>query len=91
MTDKKSRKIPIISPDRLDNTPGITSVGSTKEEKRAHAFLKGNEPIQTLTVRFPVEMYETFREYAFRHRLKMNQVVVDLVKTYLAEHHNDSN
>jgi hypothetical protein len=83
MKDIKRKKIPQISLDRLDSTNPNHVVGTNKEEKTAYAFMKGKEQVQPLTLRLPLEVYQDLREYAFKNRIKINQLVVKLVKEHL--------
>jgi hypothetical protein len=91
MPEKKHKKIPSISPDRVDQSPPNTSVGLTKEDQMAHAFVKGKEPIQRLTIRIPVGMYDDLCDVAFKNgRLKLNHIVLKLLRDYIKENKNGS-
>lgn len=39
---KKSRRVPIISKDKLDEMPGNSAVGYEREDQWANAFIKKN-------------------------------------------------
>lgn len=81
MTNKK--KIPVISPERLDNSSSFYNTSMTKEEKKAQSFLKGQEPIQQFTVRMPVSLYKELKQLAFNMDTKINHIIVDLIKNHL--------
>jgi hypothetical protein len=83
VSEKKSNKIPSISPERVDQSPANTSVGSTKEEQVAHAFVKGKEAVQPFTVRLPVGLYGELRELAFKDKTKINHIVIRLIRDYV--------
>lgn len=88
MTEKKHRKIPSISPDRIDTTPADTSVGMTKEDQRAHAFVKGKEAVQPFTIRMPVNLYHELRELAFKNQEKINHIIIKLIRDYIKNEKN---
>lgn len=91
MPEKKQRKIPSISPDRVDQSPPNTAVGSTKKDQMAHAFVKGKETIQRLTIRIPVSMYDDLCDVAFKKgRLKLNHIVLKLLRDYIKENKEES-
>ena len=84
MPDKKNKKIPSISIDRKDNSKPDTSIGSTKEDQLAHAFVKGREPIQRMTIRIPLDMHNDLCDIAFKKgRVKINHIVLNLIKEYI--------
>lgn len=80
------RKIPTISPDRIDDTPADASVGGSKTDKRAHAFMKGKEPAQPLTIRLPEPLYQELRTLAFNTNDKLNQIIVRALREHLKHH-----
>lgn len=83
MTETRRNKIPTISAERLDTSPGKYLVESDKKEKSVQAFLKNKEPIQSFTIRMPVTTYQDFRKIAFNKNEKMNQILIHLVKGYI--------
>lgn len=83
MNDIKRNKIPSISPERLDDSPGDTFVGNTRKEQNVHAFLKGKEPVQPFTIRMPVTLYQELRKTAFDKSEKINQIIISLIKDYI--------
>ena len=84
-TEKKSRKIPSVSPDRVDQSPVNTSVGTSKEDQTAHAFVKGKELVQSFTTRLPMDVYNELRELAFKEKIKINHIILKLVRDYVRE------
>lgn len=83
MIEKKRNKIPSISPERLDHSNGSAVVGSSREEQKAHAFLKGKEATQPFTIRIPAAEYQDLRKIAFDKNLKINQIIIGLIKDYI--------
>lgn len=81
----KKNSIPSISEDRLDNNFTLTAKPSSAKERDVYSFLKGKEPIQTLTTRIPKELYSRFRQIAFDKNQKMNQIIVHFIKNYVDE------
>lgn len=81
----KKNSIPSISEDRLDNNFSLNAATSSIKEKDVYSFLKGKEPVQTLTTRIPKELYSQFRKIAFDKNLKMNQIIVQFIKNYVEE------
>lgn len=86
MTKDIKNRIPIISPERINNEPLNTLIGSTKEEKTAYAFLKGKEQTQPFTIRIPIKVYQELRQIAFDKNEKINQIIISLIRGY-----NESN
>jgi predicted HicB family RNase H-like nuclease len=84
MIENKRNKIPAISPERLDTTECDASVGSTREEQKALAFLKGKEVTQPFTIRIPTSLYQELRKAAFDKNIKINQIIVGLIKNYIS-------
>lgn len=87
MTSIKNKKntIPSITQDRIDNNIISRLPQISTEEKKVYAFLKGKESVQSLTIRIPKKLYSDFRKKAFDQNIKMNQIIVDLIKTYMQE------
>lgn len=83
MIEKKRNKIPSISPERLDTSEGNTLIGNTREEQKAHAFLKGKEVTQPFTIRIPTNLYQDLRKTAFEKNIKINQIIISLIKDYI--------
>jgi len=86
-----NRKIPAITEDRLDNSSmelRLTTSASSTSEKQVYAFLKGKEATQTFTTRIPKKLYSQFRRIAFEKNIKMNQIVVQLIKNYVLKNTN---
>lgn len=83
MKDKKPNKIPTITPERLDYSPVDTTIGNTKEEKHAHAFVKGREPTISLSTRLPVSLHEQLRELSFKSKDTLNQIIVRAIREHL--------
>ncbi len=79
----KKRKIPTVSEERLDKSPCDTSIGDTKEDKRASAFIKGKIPLQPLTLRLPLPLYEVLRKIAFKENSKMTHIILKSIKEHL--------
>ena len=78
-------KIPSITEGRLDNNIELGLKPTSTQDKKIQAFLKGKEATQTFTTRIPKELYTQFRKTAFDKNIKMNQIVVQLIKDYLLE------
>lgn len=87
---KKKLGIPNVNPDRLDDSPAIAKVGSTKSEQNAQAFLIGKEQVQPITIRVPVALYKEFRKHAFEQNDKMNQIILRLIKDYMENIDNNT-
>lgn len=85
MTEYKKNKIPTISAERLNTFQTNTIVGNSKEERAAHAFLKGKELTQPFTIRIPKTLYQELRKIAFDRNEKINQIIVKLIKEYTVE------
>jgi hypothetical protein len=79
----KKNSIPSISQDRLDNGFSLSVKPSSAEERDVYSFLKGKEPVQTLTTRIPKALYAQFRKIAFDKNLKMNQIIVQYIQNYV--------
>lgn len=77
---EKKNKIPVISEERLSFA---SKVNSTSQESIVQAFLKGKEPIQAITIRFPITMYKQLKRVAFDKEDKMNRIIVNIVGEYL--------
>jgi hypothetical protein len=84
MFDKKS-KIPSISSDRIDKSVGNTTIGNSKEDQAAHAFVKGKESTQPLTIRLPMPLYNELRELAFKDKTKLNHIVIRSVRDHIRQ------
>ena len=82
MSDKKL-KIPSISPDRIDRSTGNFSVGTTKEDLAAHAFVKGKDPVQSLTIRLPMPLYNEVRELAFKDKTKITHIIIRSIRDHI--------
>lgn len=78
-----NKKIPSITSDRLDSSTKIEINTASLKEQQIQAFLKGKELTQTFTTRIPKELYSKFRKIAFEKNVKMNQVVVQLIRNYV--------
>lgn len=85
MTKLKNKKntIPSISQDRLNSSFTLSTKPSSSEEREVYSFLKGKEPVQSLTTRIPKEIYLRFRQIAFDKNLKMNQIIVKFIRSYV--------
>jgi hypothetical protein len=83
--EQKRKRIPQISSERLDTTLPNVSTGNSKEELLAHAFIKGKEPIQSMTLRLPLGLYKNLREIAFKTDDKISRLILSAIKKYLAE------
>jgi hypothetical protein len=79
-------KIPTISLDRIDDSPGNTATGSAKEERQAKALIKGLEMTQAITFRLPSSLYQELREFAFTRHDKLNKIVVRALREHLSNH-----
>ena len=79
----RKRKIPTVSEDRLDKSPCDTSIGNTKEDKIANVFIKGKVPLQPLTLRLPLPLYEVLREIAFKENSKMTHIILQSIEEHL--------
>ena len=69
----------------LDNNIELGVKPSSVKEQHVQAFLKGKEAVQPFTTRIPKELYAEFRKIAFEKNIKMNQVVVQLIKDYIKD------
>jgi hypothetical protein len=83
--NNKRNKIPSITEDRIDNNVELGSKPTTAKDKEIQSFLKGKESTQAFTTRIPKELYNKFRKMAFDKDIKMNQVVVQLIRNYVIE------
>jgi len=90
MTNSLNKKntIPSITKDRLDNSIISNTRPTSSKEQQVYAFLKGKESVQPLTTRIPKELYSQFRKIAFDKNLKMNQIIIDLIKDYIEQTKN---
>jgi len=79
----KKNTIPSITKDRLDNSITLNTRPTSSQEQQVYAFLKGKESVQALTTRIPKELYSQFRKIAFDNNLKMNQIIIDLIRDYI--------
>ena len=86
MNQDKRNKIPTISPERLDKTEYNTVVSNTKKERVAIAFVKEKEITQPFTIRIPIAEYQQIRRIAFDKDIKINQIIVGLIKEYVKNH-----
>ncbi len=73
-------KIPEISKERIDKSEADTSPGTTKADKKAHAFIKGKEVTQAFEIRLPKSLHKFLRHYAVDNETTMNKAIVTLVK-----------
>lgn len=84
MTDDKKSRIPSIPEDRLDKKSINSSVGSSAEDKKAHAFIKGRVEIKNFQVRLPVGLWEELRQVSFDTGDSLNKLCIyaveDLIK-----------
>ena len=83
MNDNKRRKIPKISPDRLDSSPGHKNVIATKDDRKAQSFLKGKEVVKQFPLRMPLSLYKELRQVAFDEDVKINNILLELIKDYV--------
>jgi len=83
--NNKRNKIPSITEDRMDKNVELGSKPTTVKDREIQAFLKGKEATQAFTTRIPKELYNKFRKIAFDKDIKMNQVVVQLIRNYVFE------
>ena len=86
----KKNKIPSITKERLDDTITSNVRPTSSQDQQVYAFLKGKESVQPLTTRIPKELYAKFRKIAFDKNLKMNQIIIDLIKDYTKREKNNS-
>lgn len=82
MTENKRNRIPSISPERLDTSHADNTISNTREEQKTLAFLKGREVTQPFTIRIPKVVYQELRKIAFDKNIKINQIIVSLIKEY---------
>ena len=83
MNQDKRNKIPTISPERLDKSEHNTVVSNTKNERVAIAFVKEKEITQPFTIRIPIDEYQQIRRIAFDKDIKINQIIIGLIKEYI--------
>jgi hypothetical protein len=86
MNQDKRNKIPTISPERLDTSEHNTIVSNTKKERVAIAFVKEKEITQPFTIRIPIDEYQQIRKIAFDKDIKINQIIIGLIKEYIKNH-----
>ena len=86
MNQDKRNKIPTISPERLDTSEHNTIVSNTKKERVAIAFVKEKEITQPFTIRIPIAEYQQIRRIAFDKDIKINQIIIGLIKEYIKNH-----
>lgn len=84
----KNTKIPYITKDRLDSSIEMRINTVSAQDKQIQSFLKGKESTQTLTTRIPRELYSKFRKISFDKNVKMNQIIVQLIKNYVLGRRN---
>lgn len=82
-SQRKSRRIPTVSEDRITESADNTAIGTTKEEQRAHAFIKGREPTQPLTLRLPISLHQKLREVAFKSEDKITHIILRAVREHV--------
>ena len=78
-----NNKIPKISLDRVDQSPVNTAIGSSQDDKSAHAFITGKERIKSIAIRFPLSVHKGLRETSFHTNESINNIVLKAVKAYL--------
>ena len=83
MTQDKRNKIPTISPERLDISEHNTVISNTKKERAAIAFVKDKEMTQPFRIRIPIAEYQQIRRIAFDKNIKINQIIVGLIREYI--------
>ena len=83
MAKRKSKRVPSISKDRADTASASTTVGNTKEERRAHAFIKDKELTQAITLRLPVKLHSKLKKLAFKTDTKITPIIIQAIKEYL--------
>ena len=83
--EKKINKIPIITEGRLNSSENLKNNNLVREEPAVKAFLKGKEPIQAITLRFPQSLYKLLRKVAFNKEEKINKIIVRIVHDYLKD------
>jgi len=83
MNQDKRNKIPTISPERLDNSAHNVVISNTKTDRVAIAFVKEKEITQPFTIRIPIAEYQQIRRIAFDKDIKINQIIVGLIKEYI--------
>jgi hypothetical protein len=89
MNDQKRRKIPKISPDRLDISLDNRSTPITNEEKKAQSFLKGKEVVKQFPLRMPLSLYKKLSRVAFDEDIKINRILVELIEHYVRKQSNN--
>lgn len=83
MDKNNKNSIPKVSHDRLEKINYSHIVETSKEDKAAYAFLKGQELIQPITIRIPISIYKKLKRKVFEEDKKINRVVVELIKKYI--------
>ncbi len=79
----KKRKPPTISPDRIDTTPPDISIGNTKEEKKAKAFIKGREPMVVFPFRIAQSNYDQLEILKFMYKKSINHYLTRALNEFL--------
>jgi hypothetical protein len=87
MNQDKRSKIPTISPERLGNSEHNVVISNTKKERAAIAFVKEKEITQPFTIRIPIAEYQQIRRIAFDKDVKINQIIVGLIREYIKNNH----
>jgi hypothetical protein len=62
-------------------------ISNTKKERAAIAFVKEKEITQPFTIRIPIAEYQQIRRIAFDKDVKINQIIVGLIKEYIKNNH----
>jgi len=83
VVSKTKSRIPAISSDRLSSEPGNLNVGSTKEDFRAKAFIKGREPIRITTIRLKEKQWESLKTLSFMTSKSLNSLLLEAIEVYL--------
>lgn len=84
MAEIKKSRIPTISPERLDKSSGNTNLDTSKEDRRAKAYIKGREFVQTTTIRMPQTVWEKLKLINYISKISLNDLLLKSISCYLS-------
>lgn len=81
--ENKKRRIPTVSPGRLEKTRPNNHHGTSREERKQHAFIKGREPQVVFSFRVKEADHKKLELLKFGTRRSINQLLSQAVTQYL--------
>jgi predicted DNA-binding protein len=79
------RRIPTISNDRIDISVSTPQIATSKEERHAHSFMKGREPIQITSLRLPESRWEKLKLLSFGTGESLNNLILKAIELYIEQ------